>query len=394
MREGWTYKKLGDCLSYIKNGANIKQTKGANGIPITRIETLSGGVFNRDRLGYANIISAENYSQNILEDGDILMSHINSKAYIGRSVLYKKEDDEQIIHGMNLLRLKVIPSILLPSFLNTSFQSVYFRDEVAKIRKDAVNQSSMAISDLVKIPIPIPPLSEQQRIVSELDLLSAIIEKKKEQLKAYDQLAQSIFYDMFGDPIENPKGWEVKSFGDCFIIGSGGTPSKAIPEYWEEGRIPWIGSNMCQNCIIEKTDGKYITEEGLKHSSAKLLESGTVLVALVGATIGKVALLRTPTAINQNIAYIKVNESKSYLSEYVYYHLMNLYDEFMNIGNGKFKMANQAFIKSLSITCPPLSLQQSFAEKIEAIEKQKALVQQSIIESQTMFDYTMDKYFG
>ena len=187
MREGWEYKKLGDCLSYIKNGANIKQTQGATGIPITRIETLSGGVFNRDRLGYANILSADKYSQNILDDGDILMSHINSKTYIGRSVLYKKEGDEQIIHGMNLLRLKVIPSIILPTFLNVFFQSVSFRVNVGKIRKDAVNQSSMAISDLIKIPIPVPPLSEQQRIVSELDLLSSIIEKKKAQLKEYDQ---------------------------------------------------------------------------------------------------------------------------------------------------------------------------------------------------------------
>ena len=239
-----------------------------------------------------------------------------------------------------------------------------------------------------------PPLAEQERIVAELDLLSRIIEKKKEQLKAYDQLAQSIFYDMFGDPIENPKGWEVKKLGDCFIIGSGGTPSKAVPEYWQEGTVPWIGSNMCQNCIIKETDGKYITEEGLKHSSAKILESGTVLVALVGATIGKVALLRTQTAINQNIAFIKINGSKSFQSEYVFYHLMNQYDEFMNIGDGKFKMANQAFIKSLPICLPPLSLQKEFAEKVEAIEKQKSLVQQSIAETQTLFDSRMNYYFG
>ena len=96
MKEGWTYKKLGECLRYIKNGANIKQTKGASGIPITRIETLSGGVFNRDRLGYADIFSIGKYSENIMDDGDILMSHINSKAYIGRSVLYRKKGNEQI----------------------------------------------------------------------------------------------------------------------------------------------------------------------------------------------------------------------------------------------------------------------------------------------------------
>lgn len=239
-----------------------------------------------------------------------------------------------------------------------------------------------------------PPLADQERIVAELDLLSSIIDKKKAQLKELDQLAQSIFYDMFGDPITNEKGWEVKNVGECFSIGAGGTPSKKVPEYWDNGEIPWIGSNMCQNCIIKETDGKYITEEGLKHSSAKMLEVGTVLVALVGATIGKVALLKTKTSTNQNIAYIKVNESKDFLSEYVFYHIMNQYDEFMNIGNGDFKMANQAFIKSLSICVPPLPLQQEFASKVEAIERQKSLIQQSIDEVQTMFDYTMDKYFG
>ena len=230
---------MGDCLSYVKNGVNIKQTKGAVGIPITRIETLSGGVFNRDRLGYANILSAEKYSQNILDDGDILMSHINSKAYIGRSVLYRKKDDEQIIHGMNLLRLKVVRSIVLPSYLNIFFQSDYFRDRVAKIRKDAVNQSSMAISDLVKIPIPIPPMEEQERIVAELDLLQSVIDKKKAQLDEYDKLAQSIFYEMFGDPIDNPKKWEVKTISDTCSITCG-QDYKAVED--EKGKYPIYGT--------------------------------------------------------------------------------------------------------------------------------------------------------
>ena len=162
--KGWEVKKLGEGLSYIKNGANIKQTKGASGIPITRIESLSNGVFNRDRLGYADIYSTENYSQYVLDDKDILMSHINSKAYIGRSVVYHKVGEETILHGMNLLRLKVIPSLYLSVYLDFLFKSDYFKERVARIRKDAVNQSSMAISDLVKIPIPLPPLSLQQSI--------------------------------------------------------------------------------------------------------------------------------------------------------------------------------------------------------------------------------------
>lgn len=221
MKEGWEIKELQDCLSYIKNGANIKQTKGASGIPITRIETLSGGQFHRDKLGYADVYELGKFAPYVLDDADILMSHINSKAYIGRSVIYHKQGDEQIIHGMNLLRLKFFPDMINPEFANYYFKCTFFLSEVAKIRKDAVNQSSMAISDLKRIAIPVPPLSEQQHIVEELDLLSSIIEKKKAQLNELDNLAQSLFYEMFGDPITNEKGWEVKKLKDVSTLLNG-----------------------------------------------------------------------------------------------------------------------------------------------------------------------------
>lgn len=247
---------------------------------------------------------------------------------------------------------------------------------------------------LKECSVPVPSLSVQQQIVSELDKVSEIIEKKKQQVKELDNLAQSIFYDMFGDPVENEKGWEVKKYGEVFIIGAGGTPSKSKPEYWEGGDIPWIGSNMCQNQIIYQTDGKYITNEGLSHSSAKILEEGTVLVALVGATIGKVGLLKTKTATNQNIAFVKVDENQGYNPYFVYYQLQSLYGLFMSIGNGDFKMANQGFIKDLPIITPPFPLQRSFAQKIEVIEKQKELITASIKEAQTLFDARMDYWFG
>jgi type I restriction enzyme S subunit len=123
-----------------------------------------------------------------------------------------------------------------------------------------------------------------------------------------------------------------------------------------------------------------------------LLPSDTVLVALVGATIGKVALLKTPSATNQNIAFIKSHEEFSPI--FVFYHLMNQYEEFMNIGNGDFKMATQGFIKGLPIILPPLSLQQSFAAKVSAIEAQKQAITQSIQHTEALLAQRMDQYFA
>ena len=174
----WKASVVGDCFVSIKNGANIKQSKNAGGIPITRIETLSNGVFNRDRLGYADVYDANKYHSYILVDGDILMSHINSKTYIGRSVVYKYLPGETIIHGMNLLRLIPKNEVLNPLYAKFFFDTVFFKRQVASIRKDAVNQSSMAVGDLKKLRIYLPPIELQAsfcEIVSAIERQKAII---------------------------------------------------------------------------------------------------------------------------------------------------------------------------------------------------------------------------
>lgn len=177
-----------------------------------------------------------------------------------------------------------------------------------------------------------------------------------------------------------------------------GSPREIIKQayqyYWDNGTIPWIGSNMCQDTILIKNDGKFITEEGYIHSSAKWFYKGTVLVALVGATIGKTALLRFDTTTNQNIAAIDVNGNAAFSSEFVFYHMQMLYAKFMEIGNGKFKMANQGFIRQLPLVCPPLALQQRFAAFVEQADKSKVTIQKALDEAQLLFDSLMQKYFG
>ena len=242
--------------------------------------------------------------------------------------------------------------------------------------------------------VPVPPIAEQEKIVAELDCLTGIIEKKRQQLEELDKLARSIFYYMFGDPITNEKGWNVKKLGDEFGIASGGTPSTKEKAFWENGTISWIGSNMCHNEVIYQNDGKFITEAGLSHSSARLFRKGFVLVALVGATIGKVALIEFDTTTNQNIAGIDVPANKGFSSYFVFYLIQSLYCLFDSIGEGNFKMANLSFVRSLPLITPPIDLQNEFAQKIEAIEKQKEFVKRSIVETETLFNSRMDYWFN
>jgi len=199
-KEGWEEKKLGNCFISINNGANIKQVKGANGIPITRIETLSNDKFNRDRMGYADILDASPYSSYILNDGDILMSHINSMKFLGRAVQYTKKENEIILHGMNLLRL-VPTKEVISSFLVYQFYTQFFRNQIVSISHQSVNQASFNTTNLKGLNLVIPPLSEQQRIVTRLDNLSANIKALEENLEKTisecDALKQALLREVF-----------------------------------------------------------------------------------------------------------------------------------------------------------------------------------------------------
>ena len=204
---------------------------------------------------------------------------------------------------------------------------------------------------------------------------------------------QSRFIELFGDPQSSVNKWTVSTIGEQFAVTSGGTPATSEKAYWENGTIPWIGSNMCQDTILYENDGKFITEEGYEHSSAKWFFAGTVLVALVGATIGKTALLRFDTTTNQNIAGIAVNDNHSFTSEFVYYHVQMQYSKFMEIGSGKFKMANQGFIRQLPLICPPIELQQQFAAFVEQTDKSKLAVQQGLQELEILKKSLMQESF-
>lgn len=170
-----TYK-LGTCFSLIENGAIIKQRKEAKGFPITRIETLSHGKFNRDKLGHADIFDTTPYKRYILKDKDLIMSHINSRAFLGRTVLYRKKGNEQIIHGMNVLRIKTNEQFLDPVFASYLFKTSHFKKAIDSIRKDAINQSSINIFDICNIQISLPSITEQRKISHALQLIDKKIE--------------------------------------------------------------------------------------------------------------------------------------------------------------------------------------------------------------------------
>lgn len=391
MKHNWEYKPIGDCFAYIKNGANIKQEKEAGGLPVTRIETLSNGVFNRSKMGYANIFEIGKYEPNVLNNGDLLMSHINSKTYVGRTVIYESLPNEVIIHGMNLLRLIPNDAVRSKFFYYTTL-SHYFKSKIVNIRKDSVNQSSFSISDLKKISIPVPPMEVQERIVAELDKINETIEDCRELLRNLDALSQSLFYDFFGDPITNPKKWQIKKIKEIGKVITGSTPSTKVEDYYNSHDICFVKPGDIDNSISYISDTKDYISNFAFDSCCRKLPMGTVVVTCIGI-IGKVGILKVQANCNQQINAVIPFDAINNI--YLAYILKEYAPLFTDAATGPVvKILNKSSFSEFSIPLPPLELQEKFAERIEQIEAQKKVVEDTIAELQTLLDSRMDYWFN
>lgn len=384
MNHGWGKKRLGDVCDVIGGSTpktEVKEFWNGNLNWFTPAEIADAKYYSSsDRKITTEAVKASGLT--LMPPGTVLLT---SRAPIGKVGItteysYCNQGFKNLICRENLYNEYLYHTL------------IYFNEEI-KAKGRGVTFKEISKKATESISIPVPPLEVQKRIASELDKINELIEVKRSQLADLDVLAQSLFYEMFGDPIENPKEWKISKVSEILETGSGGTPSKSVDEFWSSEDIPWIGSNMCQNKILYETDGKFISKLGLENSSAKLLEPDTIIIALVGATIGKVALLKIPTSTNQNIGFIKPNK-KIINPIFLFYTIQGLYSLFLEIGNGKFKMANLSFIRNLPIIIPPISLQNEFAMRIEAIEEQKKSIESSITDLQTLLASRMDYWFN
>ena len=253
---------------------------------------------------------------------------------------------------------------------------------------------------LKNIPIPVPPLPVQEQIVSELDLLSGIIEKKREQLKELDALAQSIFYDMFGDPITNEKGWEVKKLGEVCKVNpskkdtSIGLSNSDIVSFLPMEDLP------IKACYHSPKQTRLFSEV---QSSYTCFANNDVLMAKVtpcfeNGKIGIASNLMNGIGYGSSEFIVIRANNIDVIKEYPYFVIQNT--SFIEnacaqlTGTSGLRRVPRQYVENCNISIPPLPLQHQFATKIEAIEKQKELIKQSISETETLFNARMQEHFG
>lgn len=368
---------LGEISVFIRNGATIKQNnQEKNGYPITRIETISDGTIDQNRMGYAGIFEKEKYRNWFLENEDILISHINSEKHLGKSAIYFG-DKEKIIHGMNLLCFRTKKEIVISSYLYFYFKSLKYKKNIGKIAKKSVNQASFSIKDFRDIEINLPDIENQKKIVEKLKTIYEILKLKEEQVKKLSELSKCLFFEM------------IKNSGKVLLaevaeINMGQSPDSIFYNSEKKG-IPFFQgkTEFGENYIKEI---KYYCS-----SPIKIAEENSILMS-VRAPVGTVNITDVKCCIGRGLASIK---NKNIDMLYLFYALKNLEKEIEKKGVGStFKAITKKVIEKIEIPVVSLEEQNKFAERIKLIEKSKFEIQQSIDETQKLFDSLMEKYFG
>lgn len=239
---------------------------------------------------------------------------------------------------------------------------------------------------------PVPSIETQMQIVAELDKINETIEDCRELLRNLDALSQSLFYDFFGDPITNPKKWQIKKIKEIGKVITGSTPSTKVEDYYNSHDICFVKPGDIDNSISYISDTKDYISNFAFDSCCRKLPMGTVVVTCIGI-IGKVGILKVQANCNQQINAVIPFDAINNI--YLAYILKEYAPLFTDAATGPVvKILNKSSFSEFSIPLPPLELQEKFAERIEQIEAQKKVVENTIAELQTLLDSRMDYWFN
>ena len=360
MKQGWEIKKLGDVCTFF-SGYTPKGYELSNegSIPYFKVSDMN----HSENIKYLTRTSF------FLKEG--------CKVYPKYAIVFPKNGAAIATNKKRILKQKSVvdlntavvitnKSIVYHEFLYLYLLNLDFRRYT---RGGAV--PTLDLAELKTKQISVPSLPEQEKIVVELDCLSGIIEKKKQQLKEYDALAQSIFYEMFGNPIDNEKGWEVKKLGDvCKIIC--GQDYKSVKD--DNGKYPIYGTGGIMG-----------------YASQYRCPANSII-------IGRKGNINNPLFVNCEFWNVDtafgVVPNTFILEPLFFFFFCKNYDFTKHDVSVTIPSLRRTDIIEINVPCPTLTLQQEFASKIEAIEKQKELIKQSITETETLFNSRMDYYFN
>ena len=378
-------KRLGDIATYVNGYAFKPSDRGAKGLPIIRIQDLTGNSYD---LGYYDGIYPEKIEIN---DGDILISWSGSLGiYIWN-------------HGKALLNQHIFKVVFDKGDVNKQYFvfAVQYKLQEMMAKTHGATMKHIVKKDFDNTLIPFPALEAQSEIADILLRVNAIISVRKKQIKMLDELIKSRFIEMFGDPISNNFGWKQSLLCEVTSkIGSGATPRGGKESYQAEG-ITLIRSMNVHDGRFEYKDLAHITDEQATQLNNVIVEEGDVFINITGASVARSCIVPSnilPARVNQHVAIIRcirgclhpVFANNMFLNDRFKRRLLDIGDS----GGATRQAITKQQLENLVVILPPMNLQHKFAAFVAQTDKSKVTVQRALDETKLLFDSLIQKYFG
>ena len=386
--------RLGDYIEQIRGVSykpeDVCTAQDKDAVAILRANNIQDDGLNFDDLVYVkkSKVSAIQY----IKAGDIVVcASSGSKNLVGKAAIATEDMDFSFGAFCKVVR----PRKLLPSYAGHYFQSPKYRNKISELAGGA-NINNIRNEHIDELDIVVPNSDEQERISIELNKICYLISLRKQQLSRLDELVKSRFIELFGDPIFNQMNWDTDAVENlCSEIYGGGTPSKAHPEYYEDGDIPWVSSKDMKTDILYDSQIK-INQLGVENSTAKMVPINSVIMVIRSGILKHtlpVAINAVPITVNQDLKVFIPNEK--ILSVFLMYQFKMLEKDILS-GVRAVTADNIEFnsLKEREIIVPPIERQEEFVSFVKQTDKSKFEIQQSLEKLETLKKALMQKYFG
>lgn len=372
-------------LSYDKKDVSNNQVNG-------NIPVLRAGNIQDTRIIYEDLVFVPKEiikEKQLLQYGDILIAASSgSISIVGKAAMFR--DNFEITFGAFCKVLRPDKSKIDFEYFKHFFETDYYKRTIKSLAEGA-NINNLKTEHFDELEIPLPPMKQQKKIAAILDAADAYRQKTKTLIAKYDELTQSLFLDMFGDPVKNEKGWEKLSGRIVFKL-IGGAAFKSS-DYTSHG-LPLIRIGTVNKGYFDNAQLTFLPNSFEKSHSKYLVYPNDLLITLTG-TVGKDdygnAFVLTNEfekyLLNQRVAKICNSEKHNLLFLKFFLKQKKIKNELIGVSRGvrQANLSNEDFYKLETIT-PPLTLQNQFAKRVQAIETQKAQAQASLEKAEELFN--------
>ncbi|MGR6859756.1 restriction endonuclease subunit S [Aliivibrio salmonicida] len=384
---GWKWVEAGSVID-VRDGTHDSPKPVEKGIPLITSKNLKNGLIE---FSTCSFISEEDHinigKRSAVENGDILYAMIGT---IGSPVIV---NTTQAFSIKNVALFKFnkpdVYNRFFYHFLNSSLVKQQF-DKNAR----GGTQKFVSLGNIRALQIPLPPLEEQKRIAAILDKADAIRQKRKQAIELVDEFLHSVFLDMFGDPVSNPKGWEVKPLSEFSKIVTGNTPSRKDTDNYGD-HIEWIKSdniNTPSHFLTEATES--LSKKGVV--KGRVVEEGSVLMTCIAGSlscIGNIALANRNVAFNQQINAVVPTEKS--MSEFLYGLMLVSKKQIQDHSTNSMKgMISKGVLSGINFPIPPIEEQKKYAHIFQSYINFLGNVDKHAVASVNMFNALSQKAFS